>query len=64
MPFHWLDESNNSAGDWYSLLVGDFLSACCFFAEAFWSLKHFGDLSHSCIETRQKNVFSLYFQTF
>jgi len=35
-----------------------------FFAETFWSLKHFGHLSHSCIKTRHNTVFSLYFQTF
>jgi len=35
-----------------------------FLAETFWSLKHFGHLSHSCVKTRHKSVFSLYFQTF
>jgi len=34
------------------------------FAEKFWSLKHFGHLSHSGITTRRSSVFSLYFQTF
>ena len=35
-----------------------------FLAETFWSRKNFGHLSHSCIKTRPKGVFSLYFQTF
>jgi len=30
---------------------------CFFFAETFWSLKHFGHLSHSCIKTRRNSVF-------
>jgi len=35
-----------------------------FFAKTFWSLKHFGHLSRSCIKTRRNSVFRLYFQTF
>jgi len=34
------------------------------FAETFWSPKHFGHLSHSCIELAVKVFSSLYFQTF
>jgi len=30
----------------------------------FFSLKHFGHLSHSCIKTCHNSVFSLFFQTF
>jgi len=28
-----------------------------FFVETFWSLKHFGHLSHSCIKTHYHSVF-------
>jgi len=28
-----------------------------FFAERFWSLKHFGHLSHNCIKTHRNSVF-------
>ena len=35
-----------------------------FFAEKFWSLKHFGHLSHSCIKTSCNRFFSSYFYTF
>jgi len=37
-----------------------------FFAETFRSflLRHFGHLSHSCIETCHNSVFSLFLQTF
>ena len=34
-----------------------------FFVETFWSLIHFGHLSHSCIKTHHNSVFSLYIQT-
>jgi len=38
-----------------------------FFVETFWSLRHSGHLSHSCIETRHNSdspFISLYFLTF
>jgi len=28
-----------------------------FFAETFWSLKHFGHLSRSCVKTRRSSAF-------
>ena len=34
-----------------------------FFADTFWSLKHFGHLSHSCVKTCCNSVYNLYFQT-
>ena len=40
---------------------------CCFFLLNHFShspLRYFGHLLHSCIKTRPKSVFSLYFQTF
>jgi len=37
---------------------------CFFFAETFWSLNHFGYLSHSYIKLTATVFFSLYFQTF
>ena len=39
-----------------------FVFVLFFFAETFWSLKYFGHLSHSCIETRHNCIFSLDFQ--
>jgi len=33
-----------------------------FLAETFWSLKHFGNLSHSCVKTRHKSVFTFSFK--
>jgi len=57
---------------WTFFLISNMTYSSCFFfrwnisvilAEIVWSLKHFGLLSHSCIKTHHRSVFSLYFET-
>jgi len=42
----------HAVGAWFFFFVETFRS--------FWSLKHLGHLSHSCIKTHHKSVFSAY----